>query len=71
MLGGLAMKFAWRSRAEKLGLDTLSKKPNSIISAGYQVCWEKFCVYWDIEMRVVPMDSNHRYCGHSRHYLYW
>ena len=59
MLGGLAMKFAWRNRAEKLGLNILSKKPNLVISSGYQVCWEKFCVYWDIEMRVVPMDSKH------------
>ncbi|HAP15016.1 MULTISPECIES: glutamate decarboxylase [Lactococcus] len=59
MLGGMAMKFAWRKRAEKLGLDVNAKKPNLVISSGYQVCWEKFCVYWDIEMREVPMDKNH------------
>lgn len=29
-----------------------------VISSGYQVCWEKFCVYWDIEMRTVPMDED-------------
>lgn len=53
------MKFAWRKRAEKLGLDLNAKKPNLVISSGYQVCWEKFCVYWDIEMREVPLDQEH------------
>lgn len=59
MLGGMAMKFSWRKRAEKLSLDVHAKKPNLVISSGYQVCWEKFCVYWDIEMREVPMDKDH------------
>ncbi|MEX2783852.1 glutamate decarboxylase [Streptococcus sp. H49] len=60
MLGGLAMKFAWRKRAESLGLDTGAQKPNLVISTGYQVCWEKFCTYWDIELRTVPMDKEHQ-----------
>lgn len=38
MLGGLAMKFAWRERAKKLGLDINAHKPNLVISSGYQVC---------------------------------
>lgn len=59
MLGGMAMKFRWRDLAEKAGIDTITKKPNLVISSGYQICWEKFCVYWDIEMRTVPMDENH------------
>lgn len=59
MLGGMAMKFAWRKRAEKLGVDTQDKKPNLIISSGYQVCWEKFCVYWDVELREIPMTEDH------------
>ncbi|EOH97586.1 glutamate decarboxylase [Enterococcus pallens] len=59
MLGGMAMKFSWRKRAKKLGLDVQAKKPNLVISSGYQVCWEKFCVYWDVEMREVPMDKDH------------
>lgn len=58
MLGGMAMKFRWRKRAEAFGLD-ITKKPNLIISSGYQVCWEKFCVYWDVELRVIPMDETH------------
>ena len=23
-----------------------------------QVCWDKFCEYWDVEPRLVPMDSD-------------
>ena len=59
MLGGLAMKFRWKNQAENLGLDTKARRPNLVISSGYQVCWEKFCVYWDIELRAVPMDLHH------------
>lgn len=59
MLGGMAMKFSWRTNAEKFGLNIQARKPNLVISAGYQVCWEKFCVYWDIELRPVPIDPDH------------
>lgn len=59
MLGGMAMKFRWRNRARAAGIDVDKKKPNLVISSGYQVCWEKFCVYWDIEMRTVPLDREH------------
>ncbi|HEY5555614.1 glutamate decarboxylase [Acetobacterium sp.] len=59
MLGGLAMKFIWRENAKKHGLDINARKPNLVISSGFQVCWEKFCVYWDIDMRLVPLDEEH------------
>jgi glutamate decarboxylase len=59
MLGGMAMKFRWRKNAEKRGLDINARKPNLVISSAFQVCWEKFCVYWDIEMRQVPVDEQH------------
>ncbi len=59
MLGGMAMKFKWRNEAQTRGVDIQKQKPNLVISSGYQVCWEKFCVYWDVEMRTVPMDANH------------
>ncbi|MEG1505765.1 MAG: glutamate decarboxylase [Lachnospiraceae bacterium] len=59
MLGGLAMKFAWRDKAAKAGIDIQAKKPNIVISSGFQVCWEKFCVYWDVELRTVPLDKDH------------
>ena len=58
MLGGLAMKFHWREMAKKAGIDINAKKPNLVISSGYQICWEKFCVYWDVELRTVPMQED-------------
>lgn len=58
MLGGMAMKFRWRKRAEALGIDIKAKKPNLIISSGFQVVWEKFCVYWDVELREIPMEKD-------------
>ena len=30
-----------------------------MLSSAVQVCWEKFCVYWDVEARVVPIDDAH------------
>lgn len=59
MLGGMAMKFRWKKNAEAKGLDLTKQRPNLVISSGYQVCWEKFCIYWDIELRAVPMDEAH------------
>lgn len=59
MLGGLALKFYWRERAQKLGIDINAKKPNLVITSGYQIVWEKFCVYWDVELRQVPIDEKH------------
>ncbi|KNZ42189.1 glutamate decarboxylase [Acetobacterium bakii] len=59
MLGGLAMKFSWREWAKTFGLNINAQRPNLVISSGFQVCWEKFCVYWDIDMRLVPLDEEH------------
>ncbi len=60
MLGGLAMLFRWKELATAAGVDIhTAQRPNLVISAGYQVCWEKFCRYWDIELRAVPLDEKH------------
>ncbi len=60
MLGGLAMLFRWKALAKKAGIDIYSStRPNLVMGSGYQICWEKFCRYWDIDMRLVPMDENH------------
>ena len=53
MLAGMALKRRW---ATKTGND-LTRKPNLVMGANVQVCWEKFCRYWDVEPRVVPMDG--------------
>jgi len=56
MLGGLALKRRWRQRraAEGKPIDT----PNLVMGINVQVCWEKFANYWDVEMRLVPMEGD-------------
>jgi glutamate decarboxylase len=56
MLGGLALKWRWRERMREAGKPT--DRPNLVMGINVQVCWEKFCRYWDIEPRLVPMEGN-------------
>jgi glutamate decarboxylase len=56
MLGGMALKWRWRARMQAAGKPT--DKPNLVMGANTQVCWEKFCRYWEIEPRQVPMEGN-------------
>jgi glutamate decarboxylase len=53
MLGGLAMKWRWRRHREESGNDGSS--PNLVLGSNVQVVWEKFCRYWDVEPRYVPV----------------
>jgi glutamate decarboxylase len=55
MLGGMAMKWRWRERMRDAGKPT--DKPNLVMGANVQVCWEKFCRYWEVEPRMVPMEG--------------
>lgn len=57
MLAGLAMMRRWRNKRREGGHAV--DRPNLVMSAGVQVCWEKFCNYWDIEMRLVPVSVAH------------
>jgi glutamate decarboxylase len=56
MLAGMALKWRWRTRMEKAGKAT--DKPNLVMGANVQVCWEKFCRYWEVEPRMVPMEGD-------------
>src|SRR6476619_4629777 len=56
MLGGMALKWRWRDRMRAAGKPT--DRPNMVMGINVQVCWEKFCRYWDIEMRLVPMEGD-------------
>jgi glutamate decarboxylase len=53
MLGGLALKWRWRQRRQAAGQPF--DRPNLVMGANVQVCWEKFCRYWDVEARLVPV----------------
>ncbi len=56
MLGGMALKWKWRERMKAKGKPI--DKPNLILGVDVQVCWEKFCRYWDVEPRFIPMESD-------------
>ncbi len=56
MLGGLALKRRWTKRRSATGESTA--RPNLVMGANVQVCWEKFCNYWEVEARQVPMDGD-------------
>ena len=56
MLGGLALKRLWQQRRKAEGTST--ETPNLVMGINVQVCWEKFANYWDVEMRLVPMEGD-------------
>jgi glutamate decarboxylase len=61
MLAGLALKWRWRERMRKAGKPT--DRPNLVMGINVQVCWEKFCRYWDVEPRQVPMEGERYHLG--------
>jgi glutamate decarboxylase len=54
MLGGMALLWRWRARRAAAGAPAAA--PNLVMGANVQVCWEKFCRYWQVEPRMVPME---------------
>src|SRR3954471_2394856 len=53
MLGALSLKWKWRQRREADGKPTDS--PNLVFGGDVHVVWEKFCRYFDVEPRIVPL----------------
>jgi glutamate decarboxylase len=56
MLGGMALKWRWRERRRAEGKPT--DRPNLVMGINVQVCWDKFCRYWDVEPRLVPVEGD-------------
>ncbi len=56
MLGALSLKWKWRDRrqAEGKSLD----RPNVVFGGDVHVVWEKFCRYFDVEPRIVPLQPD-------------
>ncbi|EFN59728.1 hypothetical protein CHLNCDRAFT_133312 [Chlorella variabilis] len=52
-LGGLAMKKKWQQARRAAGLPI--DRPNLVLSHVAQVCWQKFCVYFDVEPHYVDV----------------
>ena len=56
MLGGLALKRRWQHARAAAGKP--AGRPNLVMGINVQVCWEKFANYWDVDMRLIPMEGN-------------
>ncbi|BBJ42735.1 glutamate decarboxylase [Streptomyces antimycoticus] len=56
MLAGMALKRRWAKRNPVSYPATA--RPNLIMGTNVQVCWEKFCDFWEVEARQVPMEGN-------------
>jgi glutamate decarboxylase len=59
MLAGMALKRRWAAR-QPAGA---TARPNLVMGANVQVCWEKFCNYWEVEARMVPVDGDRLHLG--------
>ncbi len=59
MLGGMALLWRWRARRRAAGRPV--DRPNLVMGVNVQVCWEKFCRYWVVEPRYVPMEGERRH----------
>src|SRR5262245_27762980 len=55
MLGALSLKWKWRERREAAGKS--ADKPNLVFGGDVHVVWEKFCRYFDVEPRIVPLQA--------------
>jgi len=53
MLGGLSLKWNWRTRRGSAG--SSATNPNLVFGGDVHVVWEKFCRYFDVEPRIVPL----------------
>ena len=56
MLGALSLKWKWRGRREQAGKDT--SRPNLVFGGDVHVVWEKFCRYFDVEPRIIPLQRD-------------
>ena len=52
-LGALSLKWKWRARREAAGKDTT--RPNLVFGGDVHVVWEKFCRYFEVEPRIIPL----------------
>lgn len=61
MLAGMAMKWRWRAKRQAAGKP--AEKPNLIMGSNVQVVWEKFCRYWEVEPRYIPLQQGRYVIG--------
>jgi glutamate decarboxylase len=56
MLGALSLKWKWRQRRERDG--KAADRPNLVFGGDVHVVWEKFCRYFDVEPRIIPLQPD-------------
>ncbi|MFI1728591.1 glutamate decarboxylase [Streptomyces acidicola] len=57
MLAGMALKRRWaRRNADRYPAKDV--RPNLVMGVNVQVCWDKFCTFWEVESRQVPMEGD-------------
>ncbi len=61
MLGALALKRRWQQRRRAQG--TPAARPNLVLGINAQICWDKFCNFFEVEPRFVPMDGARYHLG--------
>ena len=64
MLAGLALKWRWKQRVAQADHDKANpdnpdawktRTPNLVMGSNVQVVWEKFCRYFEVEPKYLPM----------------
>jgi glutamate decarboxylase len=55
MLGALSLKWKWKQRREADSKPV--DKPNLIFGGDVHVVWDKFCRYFDVEPKIVPLQE--------------
>lgn len=56
MLALLAHKWTWRAKRKAAGKDF--SRPNIVFGGDVHSCWEKFALYFDVEMRMIPLEKD-------------
>jgi glutamate decarboxylase len=55
MLGLLAHKWSWKKRRQSEGKPY--DKPNIVMGADVHTVWEKFALYFDVELKLIPLQE--------------
>ncbi|MGB8943815.1 MAG: glutamate decarboxylase [Streptomyces sp.] len=59
MLAGMAFKRRWaKDKRNSDRYPSPTARPNLVMGVNVQVCWDKFCNFWEVEARQVPMEGD-------------
>ncbi|MFI6093302.1 glutamate decarboxylase [Streptomyces sp. NPDC051218] len=59
MLAAMALKRRWaKDERNRDRYPSPSARPNLVMGVNVQVCWDKFCNFWEVEPRLVPMEGD-------------